>query len=109
MPSPGLSGGGEAVLLDPRAKLGAGQAEQERRLGLVVAGAREGLADDLTLRVAERHAARRGQVERRSGRGRLDGRGGDPEREVLARDEAALAQDHGALDGVPQLANVARP
>jgi hypothetical protein len=35
--------------------------------------------------------------------------GRHPEREVIARDRASIAQDHGALDRVPELPDVARP
>ena len=91
----------EAELLDPVAHLVAVDAEQLRRLGLVAAGALERLHEQLPLDLLEVDAFGR-QPE-------LGRRHAARQREVLRLELAAVDQQHRALDGVAQLADVAGP
>src|SRR5215475_2498498 len=103
-------GPGQAVALEAGVELSAGQTEKARGLGLVVLGLGHGALDHLLLHGLEarrpggraRGAAALGDPRRLAGRGQRD-------RQMGARDEAALAEDHRALDGVAQLAHIARP
>ena len=76
-------------------------AEQLRRLGLIAARTLERLREELTFDVVEPDAFR-GQRE-------FDRRDAPRQREVLRLQVAAVDQEHGALDRVAQLADVAWP
>ncbi len=95
---------GQAVLLDPRIELRARQAEELGRARLVVPRLRQRLDHERALDVFEVDAAG-GQRAARSRRRCAPARRG-VHRQVLASDDPAVGEDHGALDRVPQLAHV---
>src|SRR5581483_11273494 len=88
---------GPPVLLEPPVERAARQPERRRGVADVAAIAVERLLDQVLLDLLEGHllepARRRGAVEA----------------EVERRDARAARQQHGALDGVVELAHVARP
>src|SRR5262245_9349117 len=106
-----LDGGGtQAVLLHPIVELGARDAQEARGARAVVLRVLESLHDQVALHGLEVEAARRRQGRAVAG-GRLDRVGfrADADRQMLHRDQPAVAEDRRALQGVAQLAHVPRP
>ena len=103
-PTPLVDGLGEAELLDAVADLIAVQAEQRRRPRLVAAAALERLDDQAALELLEIDALGR-QRDRRAPPCAWPPAPGSP----VGSSHVALGEQHGALDGVAQLADVARP
>src|SRR5205814_8797159 len=83
---------GEAVLLDARVELRAGEAEQLRRARLVVPRLRERLDDEGALQRAHADAAARQRGSGRRLRRRRLARGAH--RQMLAADVPAVAQEY---------------
>src|SRR5436309_5046811 len=114
----------DAVFFEPPVELSATEAEQARRLGLVALGLAESLLDQPALHGAEVHRFRR---KRRRAIGRVvrcrpsqpvtgaiavavaGGERNRGPREMLPGDQAAITEQNGPLDRIPQLANVAGP
>src|SRR5262245_24709569 len=97
--------GAQAVLLEPRVELSAGEAEERRRLRLVAAGGLQGALDEAPLHVLQVHTAGgqgRGGVSEGDQLGTRRLGPADGGRQMLAGDQAAVAEQDGALDGVAQ-------
>ena len=117
----------EAVTLQARVELAAGQAQEPGRFGLVVVRLGHRLLDQLTFDCIEAQALGWDRTRRdRAGRNLARGYGGgwrrvgwrasggtsrsrEGDRQVVAGDQPALAQDHRALDRVPELPDVPGP
>src|SRR5262245_51098791 len=95
----------ERELLDPIADLVAIEAQERGGLGLVPAGAFERLNHQRPLELLEVETGGR-QLDLAA---KPDATDGAARGEVLDREHRVLRQQHRALDGVPQLADVAGP
>src|SRR5688500_20400190 len=87
----------QAVLLQPAIERAAREAERVGRLADVAAVAVESLADEVLLDLLERHLLEAAALRR------------PLEAEVGGGDAVAPREQHRALDGVVELAHVARP
>src|SRR5690349_11731400 len=97
--------GGKFVLFHAVPELVAGNPQERGRLGLVAAGAFQGLGHEAFFELLENDAPR-GQGERLVA---SDGGRGTPQQQVALVDDLAPRQETGAFERVPQFPDVTRP